>query len=40
MRKVTSTRGRLSIASGKTSKPLTRLDEASQVGRQPMSANP
>ena len=38
MRKVTSTRGRPSIASGKTSKPLTRLDEASQVGRQPMSA--
>ena len=39
MRNVTSTRGRPSMASGNTSKPLTRVDAASQVGRQPMSAN-
>ena len=35
---VASTRGRPSIASGRISNPLTRVDAASQVGRQPMSA--
>ena len=38
MRSVTSTRGRPSIASGRISKPLTRLEAKSQTGRTPISA--
>ena len=38
MRNVTSTRDRPNIANGSTSNPLTRVDAASQIGRQPMSA--
>ncbi len=36
---MTSTRGRPSTSAGTTSKPVTRRDAASQVGRTPISAS-